>query len=270
MKRMLLLAAAVAAIFAVVPAEAPAVDVSNVDGVWIIETDTYSAHFREMNRAGYSEIYSTRKVDAVSLLGPDKPRSFYHSAMYDGWVPWGNATDVEEVMNANKTLIMRYEVNDGNSKKYIVTATYWDGAPYWKHELVVEAANPVVSFSDAHEPSVGAAERHGSQQPNIWRGTTRSRMSRLRTRTGTSRSIRRRVPQSLPGAWAPDGRMHLNHNDLGVELEKGERSDPLIYYLATRPWRSGRRPRLSESGYGRACLPFGGCVSQDGDALGRG
>ena len=228
MKRLLWFAAVFAAVGAV---EAFAVNVSENDGVWIIETDTYVLHFRETNRAGYAEIYPSTQLDAVSLVGPDQPRTFYHSAQYDGWVQWGNATDVEEILNANKTLIMEYEVDDGNSKRYLVTATYWDGAPYWKHEVVVEAKNPVVSFSDAHEPmseprnGMGANNEYQAWDDPIAHAAfaNENGFFAFYTEMGSAIAV---------GEWQADGRMHLNHNALGVQLEEGGLSDPLVYYMA--------------------------------------
>ena len=228
MKRLLCFAAVFAAVGAV---EALAVNVSENNGVWIIETDTYVLHFREMNRAGYSEIYPSRLLDATSLVGPDQPRSFYHSAQYDGWVQWGNAVSVDEVLNEKKTLIMEYEVDDGNSKRYLVTATYWDGAPYWKHEVVVEAKKPVVSFSNAHEPM--SEPRNGMGANNEYQAwddpiahvafANENGFFALYTEMGAAIAV---------GGWQGDGRMHLNHNDLGVQLEEGDSSDPLVYYMA--------------------------------------
>ena len=223
-----------AALFAVCALSAGAVEVDEEANHWIISTDLYTLHMKIENRAGYDQAFPTPGPDAVSLFGEGQIRNFYHAANYDGWVHWGNIVDAEVVSNANKTLIMQFEMDDGNSKEYHITATYWDGAPYWKHELVVKATKPVLSLSNGHEPMVEPRNGLGNNNEYLaWEDpiphvafANGNGYFALYTEVGTTFAA---------PAWAPDGRMHLLHNDLGVQLAEGQSSDPLVYYMAIGP-----------------------------------
>ncbi len=230
MKRLLTIAAALC-FLAAFASDLGAVEVDENGGVWTIQTDRYALHFKVEARAGYSQAFPSIEAGAESLFGAGQPRTFYHAANYNGWIDWGTAVDVEEISNANNTLIMRYTLDDGDSKVYEVTATYWDGAPYWKHEVVVKAKKPVVSFSDNHEPM--SEPRNGMGADNEYQAwdapiahaafANENGFFALYTEMGTAIAA---------GGWAPDGRMHLSHNDLGVQLKEGDSSDPLVYYMA--------------------------------------
>ena len=207
-----------------------AVQVDENGGVWIIQTDSYELHFREAARAGYSQVFSSIEPEAESLFGAGQARTFYHAANYNGWKDWGTAVEVEEVSNANSTLIMKYTIDDGDSKVYEVTATYWDGAPYFKHELVVTAKNAVLSLGNGHEPMVEPRNGAGGGNeylvwddpfPHVAMANDNGYFA-LYTESGTARHH----------AWQADGRMDLVHDDLGVNLKADDSSDPLIYYIA--------------------------------------
>ena len=227
MKRLLTAAAVLLAAFAF---DLGAVQVDEKAGVWIIETDSYKLHFREQAQAGYSQAFPSLNADEKSLIGAGQGRTFYHSSNYNGWKDWGAAADVEEISNANNTLIMKYVMDDGDSKLYEITATYWDGAPYFKHELVVTAKNPVLSLGNGHEPMVEPRNGAGAGNeymvwddpfPHVAMANDNGYFA-LYTESGTARHH----------AWQGDGRMDLVHDDLGVNLKADASSEPLVYYIA--------------------------------------
>ncbi|MDE0021250.1 MAG: hypothetical protein OXT69_07700 [Candidatus Poribacteria bacterium] len=211
-----------------------AVQVDENGGVWTIQTDSYELHFKVAAQAGYSQVFPSIEAGAESLFGAGQGRNFYHAANYNGWKDWGTAVDVEEVSNANSTLIMKYTLDDGDSKVYEVTATYWDGAPYFKHELVVTAKNAVMSLSDGHEPMVEPRNGKGAGNqymewdapfPHVAMESDGAYFA-MYTEVGTT---------AFNAAWNTDGRMHLLHNEQGVNLQADASSDPLVYYLAIGP-----------------------------------
>ncbi len=234
MKRLLTAAAALCFLVAFA-SDLGAVEVDENGGVWTIQTDSYVLHFKVAAQAGYSQAFPSTEAGAESLFGA-AGRNFYHSANYAGWTDWGMAVDVKEISNTNKTLIMKYTVDDNKSKVYEVTATYWDGAPYFKHELVVTAKNPVLSLSHGHEPMVephngkGAGNQYMEWDdpfPHVAMETDGSYFA-MYTEVGAT---------AFNAAWGGggDGRMHLLHNEQGVNLKEDESSDPLVYYLALGP-----------------------------------
>ncbi|MBT3266873.1 hypothetical protein HN371_06955, partial [Candidatus Poribacteria bacterium] len=117
---------------------------------WTITTDMYTIVWNVDAQGGYSSIIPAGNDD-VDLFGAGG-RNLYHSANYAGWKDWGATADAEVVEEGDGKIVMSFVQEDGGSKNYHVTATYWDGVPYWKHELVIEAVAAVTSFSDGHEP----------------------------------------------------------------------------------------------------------------------
>ena len=111
-------------------------------------------------------------------------------------------------------VVVEYTMFDGASKTYTCTATYWDGEPYFRHEVVVDA-NTGTGAVNAYEewtepiPHVAFSSKYG--------------FFALYTELGSARAHE---------AWEADGRMDLVHDSLGKRLTKGDRSDPIVYYLA--------------------------------------
>lgn len=199
---------------------------------YLIETDQYTITWRvRAPVAGYASGI-VKGVDVpVFGKGLDQfgDRNLYHSANYAGWKDWGGTVDVKELEKANGKLVIQYTQDDGGSKKYVCKATYWDGAPYWKHEVTVEAKEAVVSFSDGHEPMMevrnGGANEFGQWADPFPHGAVWNKGGYFAMFTEVGMV-------EMFGGWAPDGRFHLNHNALGKPIKKGEKSETLTYYMA--------------------------------------
>jgi hypothetical protein len=214
----LLLAASIAA---------HAVSVKKEGADFVIETDMYTVGWKTAAQAGY--FGGIPKGSKANVLGIGQGRVLYHSANYAGWKDWGALSDSKEIEKAAGKFVMQWKMDDGGSKIYWVNATYWDGVPYWKHELVVEAKADVVSFSDGHEPMVEPRnglknnyEQWNDPFPHVAVSNDNGYFA-LYTEKGVGR---------LHVGWAPDGRMDLVHDALGKALKKGQKSDPLVYYMA--------------------------------------
>ncbi|MDE0021251.1 MAG: hypothetical protein OXT69_07705 [Candidatus Poribacteria bacterium] len=206
---------------------ASAVSVSSADGVWMIETDGYTVHFKEAAQAGYSQAIASGE----SLFGAGQGRNFYHSSNYGGWRDWGAAAEVSVVEEGAGYLVMKYVMNDGGSKLYHVTATYWDGVPYFKHELAIEASAALASLSNGHEPMVEPRNGKGAEnQYMLWEDpfhhvafANGDGYFAMYTENGTA---------AMNDAWNVDGRMHLIHDNLSQDLTAGQTSDPIAFYMA--------------------------------------
>ena len=128
-------------------------------------------------------------------------------------------------------VVVEYTMFDGASKTYTCTATYWDGEPYFRHEVVVDANADAFSFANGHEPmvephtgtgAVNAYEEWTEPIPHV-AFASKYGVFALYTELGSARAHE---------AWEADGRMDLVHDSLGKRLTKGDRSDPIVYYLA--------------------------------------
>lgn len=222
----ILLSLLISAVLALGAGHASAVSVSEADGVWVIETDGYTVHFREAAQAGYSQAIA----DGGSLIGADQGRTVYHSSNYGGWRDWGAAVEASIVEEGAGYLVMKYVMNDGGSKLYHVTATYWDGVPYFKHELSIEASAALASFSNGHEPMCEPRNGKGAENEyQVWEDpfphvafANGDGYFALYTENGTARMH----------GWQADGRMDLVHDNLSQDLTAGQSSDPVAFYFA--------------------------------------
>mgnify|MGYP001245358722 CR=1 FL=1 len=201
---------------------------SESGGVWTIETDNYTVHFKTDAQAGYSQIFPGGGGD--SLFGAGEGRNLYHSANYAGWSDWGPAASAEVVSDGSE-LVMEYVMDDGNMKVYHLTATHWDGVPYWRHQLTIEARGDLPSFGDGHEPMV--EPRNGAGADNEYADWTdpfahvafanSNGYFALYTETGAARTH----------VWQDDGRMDLVHDTVAEDLTSGDVGSELTFYLAT-------------------------------------
>ncbi|MAF09877.1 hypothetical protein CMK11_05435 [Candidatus Poribacteria bacterium] len=196
---------------------------------WTITTDQYTIVWNVDAQGGYSSIIPVGNDD-TDMFGAGG-RNLYHSANYAGWKDWGATADADIIEEDGGKIVMSFVQEDGASKNYHVTATYWDGVPYWKHELTVEAVADVTSFSDGHEPMVEPRNGFGlDNEYEKWDApfahaafANDSGYFAIYTEEGTARTH----------AWQDDGRMDLEHNNLGVALNADDFSDPITYYMAT-------------------------------------
>ena len=207
--------------------DAFAVSVTESDGVWVIETDSYVVHFKTAAQAGYSQAFA----EGGSLLGANQGRTVYHSHNYDGWKDWGAASEVNVLEEGANHLVINYLIQDAGSKVYNLTATYWDGVPYFKHELSIDASAALPSFGSGHEPMCEPRNGKGAENEYaLWEEplhhvafANSDGYFAMYSEQGTARIF---------VGWQGDGRMDLVHNDLSQDLAAGESSDPIAFYFA--------------------------------------
>ena len=230
MKRLTFMTLLALAVTLVCSYVANAVTVSENDQAVIIETAMYEVHWKKGAQMGYT----TAMVNGNAVIeGDAEGRRMYHSANYNSWRDWGALSDWELVDNSPGMAVVRYESNDGDRKLYAVMATYYDAVEFIRHDVTVEniSGQTVMSFSDGHEPMfevrgpVAGMSDSADPIPHVafWNAAG---YGALYTEMGTQ--------EPFPD-WANalgNGRMHLVHNALGVELNPGQTSDPIVYYVA--------------------------------------
>jgi hypothetical protein len=195
---------------------------------WTITTDLYTITWNTDAQAGYSSIIPAGN-DEIDLFGAGG-RNVYHSANYAGWKDWGAAAEADVVEETAGKIVLSFEMEDGASKVYHATTTFWDGVPYWKNEVTVEAVADVASFGDGHEPMCEPRAGGADNEYEKWDApfahvafANDNGFFAMYTEEGAARTH----------AWQVDGRMDLTHDNLVVNLNEGEMSDPIVYYMAT-------------------------------------
>jgi len=208
------------------------IDGKKGDPVIEIKTDTYEVHWKTGAQMGYMIAFAEGEPVFEAMQG----RRLYHSANYAGWKDWGSLVDFK-ILDQTRTMAkLEFVSDDGASKEYICVATFWDGTPLIKHEVSVKAKKAVVSFSDGHEPMYEV--RSPIKGRNKWDSKGDNgpfAHAAFWTKGGVFSALYATDPQvmarNFPG-WQADGRMDLDHKNLGVQLKKGSTSEPIIYWVA--------------------------------------
>ena len=241
MKRLFILTLGVM-FLAVWTSSSPAVTIDGTkkDNVIKIETDTYRVHWKVQRQAGYITAFAKKGGKELQIMeGDGEGRRLYHSANYAGWKDWGHVGDFEILEEKAGMAKLQFTMIDGDSKEYICTATYWDGSPLVKHEIVVKAVKAITSFSDGHEPMYEV--RGPSKGLKMWPSKGNNgpfAHTAFWTKDGAFSALYATDPlveaREFP-AWANGlgaGRMDLVHNALGKNVAKGKLSDPIVYWVA--------------------------------------
>jgi hypothetical protein len=204
-----------------------AVDVKE-DGTSVIITTTgYEVHWKKAAQMGYHQAFVAGSKDTI--IGT-AGRAFYHSGQYGGnWYDWGGMSEWKLVSKGGGKAVVDFTSKDGTSKQFTCRATYYDSAPYIKHELTVTALADVTSFESGHSPmfevNVDMKGMKAINQPYphgyYWTDTA---YGALYGPDAQSADL------SLWGTRDP-GRMQLNHDNQKKNLKKGE-TQTITYYLA--------------------------------------
>ena len=209
---------------------ADAVSVSDDADVVIIETQNYEVHWKKAAQMGYT----TAIVGGSAIIeGDGESRRLYHSANYNSWKDWGELASWEVVNESPGRATVKFVSNDGDRKEFTVMATYYDAVEFIRHEVTVTnvGGQSTPSFSDGHEPMFeirGANDGIAGWETPIHHAAfwNSAGFGALYTEMGTHRTF----PDWANGAG--NGRMDLVHNDLGVDLNAGDVSDPIVYWVA--------------------------------------
>lgn len=128
-----------------------AVTVSEDNDYVIITTAGYEAHWRKDSQTGYMQAFLSGSQD--SLIGTNG-RAFYHSSNYaGGWNDWGAMSSYDVLEEGAGKAVIKYESQDAGTKIYTSVVSYYDNAPYIKHELTITSTgDPTESFVSNHEP----------------------------------------------------------------------------------------------------------------------
>ncbi len=207
-----------------------AVDISEDNTYVIIKTKDYEAYWNKAAQMGYMQVFiGGSKESIVGKAG----RAFYHSCEYGGgWHDWGALKEWKTVEKSGAKAVVNYKSNDGASKDYDVTVSYYDTVPYIKHVVKVTNVgnNPITSFQSGHAPmfevNLETAGMSTATQPFpcvvFW------------TKSGFYAGLYGPdANEARKHDWGgkPNGRMDLVHDKAGKEIKKGE-SHSITYYVA--------------------------------------
>lgn len=206
-----------------------AVEVDEDNAYVIVTTQGYTVHWKKAARMGYMQAFLPGSQDSLIAVGS---RAFYHSSSYGGdWKDWQQLQDWEIVEEELGKAVVKYECRDAGSKEYTVLASYYDSAPYIKHEVTITNVgnDAVTSFESGHEPMF---------EPNM-------DMDGMNTFNQPFPHATWWVNGGFVALYGPDaesaplserdgrnpGRMALVHNNLGKSLKKGDSAN-VTYYVA--------------------------------------
>jgi hypothetical protein len=230
MKQLIILFIGLSLVF-VFPMASYAVEVKKVGDV-TIKTDMYTITWGSAAQTGYKRV-DVAGVGEKLLAGGD---SFYHAADYHGgWKFWGGLKKSEITEQSPGKAVVKYvatDVPDGGVYEYNVIATYWDGVPYFKHEVYVENVgkrdsgwptnydpmlNPGIKFKDMKTwadpiPHVAYMTDLGNF------GALYAPKEKVKTRLGD---------------WTGAGdQFYLDHSWYGALLPVKAKSETITYYVA--------------------------------------
>ena len=211
------------------------IDGKKTDAVIKIETDMYKLEWKTGAQGGYISAWVKKGNNELLLFeGVNTGRRFYHSSNYGGaWKDWGMLDDIKIIEKKGGVAKVEFTMTDGTWKDYICTATFWDGHPIIRHEVKVKAKANVTSWESGHEPMYEVwSPIKGSQKWDAGGGLlghvafwTADAFSALYATDPAA------VVRNHPG-WQVHGRMDFVHDALGKVVNKGETSDPIVYWVA--------------------------------------
>jgi len=226
MRKLLLFSSIVLCLVTILPLLA--VDVDEDGSYVIVETALYKVSWKKAAQMGYMQAFVGGSQDSIIGVAG---RAFYHSSDYGGWKDWGALLNWEIVEEGGGKAVVRYESRDAGQKEYTCDATYYDNAPYIKHEVTVTNSGntAVVSFASDHEPQfevntdIDGMKSFTQPFPYVayWIGDY---FGAVYGPEAGSASV---------GEWdgRNPGRMQLGHNNLGKNLDQGD-SATITYYVA--------------------------------------
>lgn len=198
----------------------------------IIEGAKYTLHWKKAAQMGYWAAFI--EGSAKSVFGANPGRVMYHSANYAGWKDWGATKSWKTIKEGPGAAVVEYNSNDGLSKEYMVTATYYDNANFVKHEVKAKNVgnNPVKSFSDGHEPML---EPRGDKPAGYKAWEKPIPHVAFWTKDGYFVGLYAgsdKAKGEVFEAFDAAGRMHLVHDALGADIKPGDTSSAIVYYVA--------------------------------------
>ena len=97
-----------------------------------ISTDQYKLTWQKAETMGYS---TAIPVGSKKSLIQNLEDPFFHGGDYAGWEYWGATGKVKIAEQYVGKSVIEYQSKDTKIMAYSCTATYWDGVPYFMHEV---------------------------------------------------------------------------------------------------------------------------------------
>lgn len=210
-----------------------AVKVSDKAGAVTIKTDMYELTWKKAETMGYD---GAMPVGAKKSLINPSDSTFFHGGDYAGWEFWGE-TDKVKILEENPgKAVVEYTSKNTVFFAYSCIATYWDGVPFFKHEVrgtnISKEARvwPISGYDPMVIPGVPFGVNR--EQAKTWKEP----LPHVAYWTADGYwGLYSANPKAKPklGDWRGEGDMiQLDHDWQAALLEKKQQSEPIIYYVA--------------------------------------
>lgn len=210
-----------------------AVDVNDKGNVVEIRTDQYQLTWKESERMGYQRAVPAGLKDSL-IDTPDNP--FFHGGDYAGWEYWGTTDKVNIIEQSLGKAVIEYISKGTQIIAYSVTATYWDGVPFFKHEVRGKniSNEPRVWPISGYDPMVNPGIPFRDDKSfKIWKEPPIPHVAYWTA--DAYLGLYSANPKAKPklGDWRGDGDLiQLDHDWQVAMLEKKQWGDPIIYFVA--------------------------------------
>ncbi len=206
-----------------------AVTVNEGNDTIVIEAAKYKVEWKKAAQMGYIRAYAAGSSD--SIIGSDNSRNLYHSSNYGGWKDWGALQSWEVVEEGGGQAVVKYVSQDAGAKQYTCVATYRDSTNIIQHDVTVTnvGADPITSFQSSHDPmfeprrSVDGMEEFDAPISHAAYWTPEGFAALYAYEDGAVAGV--------AAGWNGQGRMFLNHDAVGKELQQNE-SHTITFFVA--------------------------------------
>lgn len=200
-----------------------------------IKTDMLELNWKKTADMGYDSAVPTGAK--VSLL-KSADRVFYHASDYrGGWKQWGKLDKFKILEETPNKVVVEYTSFDGDSFEYSCIATYWDGVPFFKHEVRVtnkgpeNTAWPVSGYDPMVNPGVPFGEKRAKAK--LWK--TPIPHGAYWVDEGYFGALYSTHPDAKAkfGDWQGNfDWLQLDHDSQIALIEKKKQSEPILYFVA--------------------------------------
>lgn len=201
-----------------------------------IKTDMLELNWKKTADMGYdSAIPAGAKV---SLLKAGNS-VFYHGSDYrGGWKFWGKADKFKIVEETPNRVVVEYTSFDGDSFEYSCVATYWDGVPFFKHEVrVINSRGPENTAwpVSGYDPMLNSGVPFGDKRAKakLWKDPLPH--GAYWTDEGYFGGLYSAHPKAKAkfGDWQGNfDWLQLDHDWYVALIEKKKQSESIIYFVA--------------------------------------
>jgi len=203
--------------------------IEDAGGTVDIQTDMYELSWKKAKTMGY--VRAKPKGIAKSLI-QNAEDPFFHAGDYAGWEDWGETQKVNIQKSPGKAII-EYTSKGTKFMEYSCVATYWDGVPYFKHEVRAKNINKEAKVFpiSGYDPMVNPNLEFGDQREKWVEPIPHIAYWNTNAYFGLYSALSKAKPKF--GNWQGKGSMiQLDHDRQMALLNKKQVSNPVIYCIS--------------------------------------